>query len=162
MNTSQITLTTNDEVLVVGDRYGTDTPSERGALLLHMMPAVRESFREFGTKLAGHGIGALAIDLRGHGGSTRRVDGEGKSVLDFRTFSDSDHQASIHDVRAALAYMRKRGIGSIALVGASIGANLALQALAEDATLKGALAPVKLNHPHCAKFCVLGGGSCKA
>ena len=24
------------------------------------------------------------------------------------------------------------------------------------------LAPVKLNHPHCAKFCVLGGGSCKA
>ena len=29
-------------------------------------------------------------------------------------------------------------------------------------TLKEALAPVKLNHPHCAKFCVLGGGSCKA
>jgi pyruvate-formate lyase-activating enzyme len=29
-------------------------------------------------------------------------------------------------------------------------------------TLKDALGPVKLNHPHCAKFCVLGGGSCKA
>jgi hypothetical protein len=29
-------------------------------------------------------------------------------------------------------------------------------------SLKGALDPVKLNHPHCAKFCVLGGGSCKA
>jgi sulfatase maturation enzyme AslB (radical SAM superfamily) len=29
-------------------------------------------------------------------------------------------------------------------------------------TLKDALTPVKLNHPHCAKFCVLGGGSCKA
>jgi sulfatase maturation enzyme AslB (radical SAM superfamily) len=29
-------------------------------------------------------------------------------------------------------------------------------------SLAGALAPVKLNHPHCAKFCVLGGGSCKA
>ena len=28
-------------------------------------------------------------------------------------------------------------------------------------SLKGALDPVKLNHPHCAKFCVLGGGSCK-
>jgi hypothetical protein len=26
--------------------------------------------------------------------------------------------------------------------------------------LAGAMAPVKLNHPHCAKFCVLGGGSC--
>jgi hypothetical protein len=29
-------------------------------------------------------------------------------------------------------------------------------------SLTASLAPVKLNHPHCAKFCVLGGGSCKA
>ena len=29
-------------------------------------------------------------------------------------------------------------------------------------TLEGARAPVKLNHPHCAKFCVLGGASCSA
>src|SRR5712691_1324895 len=27
-------------------------------------------------------------------------------------------------------------------------------------TLAGAMAPVALNHPHCAKFCVLGGGAC--
>ena len=27
-------------------------------------------------------------------------------------------------------------------------------------TLKNALSPIKLNHPHCAKFCVLGGASC--
>jgi uncharacterized Fe-S cluster-containing radical SAM superfamily protein len=27
-------------------------------------------------------------------------------------------------------------------------------------TLADALAPIKLNHPHCAKFCVLGGASC--
>ena len=26
--------------------------------------------------------------------------------------------------------------------------------------LEGALGPVALNHPHCAKFCVLGGGAC--
>ena len=30
------------------------------------------------------------------------------------------------------------------------------------ATLKEAEQPVKLNHPHCAKFCVLGGASCSA
>ena len=29
-------------------------------------------------------------------------------------------------------------------------------------TLAGALKPVKLNHPHCARFCVLGGASCSA
>ena len=28
------------------------------------------------------------------------------------------------------------------------------------ASLAGALGPVALNHPHCAKFCVLGGGAC--
>ena len=28
------------------------------------------------------------------------------------------------------------------------------------ATLAEALGPVRLNHPHCAKFCVLGGASC--
>jgi uncharacterized Fe-S cluster-containing radical SAM superfamily protein len=28
------------------------------------------------------------------------------------------------------------------------------------ATLQGALGQVKLNHPHCARFCVLGGASC--
>ena len=30
------------------------------------------------------------------------------------------------------------------------------------ATLAEALGPVKLNHPHCARFCVLGGASCSA
>ena len=29
-------------------------------------------------------------------------------------------------------------------------------------TLEAAEAPVRLNHPHCAKFCVLGGASCSA
>jgi hypothetical protein len=27
-------------------------------------------------------------------------------------------------------------------------------------TLAGATTPVALNHPHCARFCVLGGASC--
>jgi hypothetical protein len=29
-------------------------------------------------------------------------------------------------------------------------------------TLESAVGEVKLNHPHCARFCVLGGGSCSA
>ena len=29
-------------------------------------------------------------------------------------------------------------------------------------TLEGSLGPVPLNHPHCARFCVLGGASCSA
>jgi hypothetical protein len=30
------------------------------------------------------------------------------------------------------------------------------------ATLAGAAQPVLLNHPHCSRFCVLGGASCSA
>ena len=50
--------------------------------------------------------------------------------------------------------------------GAKIPTVLACTLLAYDknfeqgSTLKQATGPVKLNHPHCAKFCVLGGASC--
>lgn len=52
--------------------------------------------------------------------------------------------------------------------GAKHPAVLACTLLAYDAqfelgtTLKDAERPVALNHPHCAKFCVLGGASCSA
>lgn len=52
--------------------------------------------------------------------------------------------------------------------GAAKPAVLACTLLAYDdefelgATLKEAERPIKLNHAHCAKFCVLGGGSCTA
>lgn len=52
--------------------------------------------------------------------------------------------------------------------GAAAPAVLACTLLAYDAafelgeTLAEASRPVQLNHPHCAKFCVLGGASCSA
>ncbi|MGI9394970.1 MAG: radical SAM protein [Boseongicola sp.] len=52
--------------------------------------------------------------------------------------------------------------------GASTPVVLACTLLAYDAefelgaTLEDAERPVRLNHPHCAKFCVLGGASCSA
>lgn len=52
--------------------------------------------------------------------------------------------------------------------GADAPAVLACTLLAYDEqfevgrTLEEAEKPIKLNHPHCAKFCVLGGGSCSA
>ena len=36
------------------------------------------------------------------------------------------------------------------------------EAFEMGATLAEAWGPVKLNHPHCAKFCVLGGARCSA
>jgi hypothetical protein len=50
--------------------------------------------------------------------------------------------------------------------GAAVPAVLACTLLAYDpkfelgVTLAEASRPVALNHPHCARFCVLGGASC--
>lgn len=52
--------------------------------------------------------------------------------------------------------------------GAAAPAVLACTLIADDrqfelgATLKEAARPVRLNHPHCSRFCVLGGASCSA
>ena len=69
----------------------------------------------------------LAIDLRGHGESTK----QGDKTLDFRSFTDQEHQASIKDVEAAVDFLKSKSITTIYTAGASIGANLALQYQAE-------------------------------
>ncbi|MDD5251876.1 MAG: alpha/beta fold hydrolase [Patescibacteria group bacterium] len=95
------------------------------ALLLHMMPATKESWLIFSPRLVRLGFTVLAIDLRGHGGSSQGPDGH----LDYKLFEDEDHQKKILDVEAAVKYLTdtlgERGRRPV-IVGASIGANLAI------------------------------------
>lgn len=126
---------TTDDVEIAADYYPVEK-SIRGAVLIHMMPETRQSFRICAEKLQARGISALAIDLRGHGDSIRGPQGK---TLDYKTFSDTDHQQSIRDLEAGIQFLRTKGISDIYLIGASIGANLALQALAEDSALRGAV-----------------------
>lgn len=114
-----ISLKTSDGVTVIGDYY--EGGGEKAVLLLHMMPATRASWIAFANKLVAEGFSALAIDLRGHGESTSGPDG----ALDYKTFTDAEHQASIHDVESGIEYLMKRGMKEINIAGASIGANLA-------------------------------------
>ncbi|MBI5787027.1 MAG: alpha/beta fold hydrolase [Candidatus Niyogibacteria bacterium] len=101
-------------------------------LLLHMMPAARSSWDDFAAKLYENGFGVLAIDLRGHGESEGGPDG-------WRNFSDEDHQKSIEDVRAAVAFQATEGHSKFFIAGASIGANLALEYLAESERVSAAV-----------------------
>lgn len=133
-------LTTADDVILVGDLYAAgDGPV---ALLLHMMPSDRTSWRAFAPMLLERGFGAvLAIDERGHGESVRRGDG---TVLDHRAFSDEEQQAKMKDVTAAVAFLRARARSApLVLVGASIGANLSLvyAAAHSDVRAVAALSP---------------------
>lgn len=128
----RVTFTTSDNVTIVGSF--TDAGTDRVALLLHMLPATKESWHAFAESLRSQGVSALAIDLRGHGESSQQAG----SRLDFIQFTDAEHQASAKDVDAALGWLTQRGFAKqkIAIVGASIGANLMLQTLGYDAELR--------------------------
>ncbi|MFA6953181.1 MAG: alpha/beta fold hydrolase [Patescibacteria group bacterium] len=119
----KINFLTEDKVTIIGDYY--NAKSSRVALLLHMMPATKESWQAFAEGLLEKEISSLAIDLRGHGQSLDQIG----QVLNYQNFGDLQHQASAKDVEAALTWLKNRGFkeNNIAIVGASIGANLALQ-----------------------------------
>ncbi len=134
----KVTITTADGVRIAGDFYGRED-DRRGLLLLHMMPATKESWRDLAGKLAGLGFAVLAIDLRGHGMS---VEGP-KGRLDYKLFEDREHQAKRLDVEAAADWLTAAlGIGreQLGIAGASIGANLAIAYGAEHPEVRAVAA----------------------
>lgn len=130
---------TNDGMEIAGhyyaqfDRKKEDKKNIPSVLLLHMMPVTKESWRDFAKKLHGAGFEVLAIDLRGHGESSGGPEG-------YKSFSDEQHQASVYDIGGAIQFLEDRGVGldNIAIVGASIGANLALQFVSQYPDIKTA------------------------
>lgn len=126
-----VTIVTADQVALAGLLWAPDQAQvlqygRRGALLLHMMPSTKESWANFAPLLAEAGFTVLAIDLRGHGQSQ----GSPTHPLDYRLFTPSEHREKRLDVEAARAWFeQEQGIApvNLAVVGASIGANLALQ-----------------------------------
>lgn len=96
--------------LVVEPVAGRQAP---GVLLLHMLGGSRADWDGFARELQAAGFGVLALDLRGHGDSP----------------GPEDWEKSIGDTASAWQALRARpevDPDRTALVGASIGANLAL------------------------------------
>ena len=119
-NMQKVSFETSDGVRIIGNYW---QGSGKAVLLLHMMPATKESWNKFAKALNNENITVLAVDLRGHGESTK----QGGTTLNFMEFDDSEHKASINDVEAAVGYLKQKNASKIYIVGASIGANLALQ-----------------------------------
>lgn len=126
MAQERISFQTADRVTIIGD-WTSPEGAKRAVLLLHMMPALRVSWLPLSRALNEARFATLAIDLRGHGESTEQ---SGKK-LNYQNFSDNEHQASRLDVDAAVNFLKSKGFNeeNVDFAGASIGANLALDAL---------------------------------
>ena len=134
----KIFLTTEDEVKIAANLYPAESP--KGWIVFsHMMPAVKESWNDLAEIFCGAGYESIAIDLRGHGES---VFNGSMRELNYRNFSDKEHQKSILDLEAAAEFLikeRKVAPAQISFVGASIGANLSLQYISEHSEFKTAI-----------------------
>jgi alpha-beta hydrolase superfamily lysophospholipase len=126
-----VTLSAPDGVTLSGELYEAASTPAPAVVLVHMLGRSRADWDELATTLASAGVTALAIDVRGHGASG----GSARPLTD-----------AVQDVRAALQWLSQRpGVrpDALGLVGASMGANLAVLA-ALDAPLARVVATVSL------------------
>ncbi|MDQ3018417.1 MAG: lysophospholipase [bacterium] len=116
----KITITTEDGLKLSALLWNKEAFAS--VLLLHMMPAHKESWVPLADKLAETGFNVLAIDFRGHGES------EGG---DYTMFTPEQHQESYIDVEASVEYLKALFPHTeVSLAGASIGANMAIKYMA--------------------------------
>ncbi len=107
-----------DNVAISGVESGTGA---KGVVLIHGDGRSAADWANFATKLASQGFHVVALDLRGHGASPQPA-----------PLTDADWPKMVADVDAAAAYLRTKGAKEIVLVGADVGASLALNAAAKD------------------------------
>ena len=108
-----VTFATEDGGLIYADVYGT---GERGVVLAHGGQFNKESWEKQARVLVANGFRVLAFDFRGFGPSR----GPGQADMDT---------APMHlDVLAAVRYLRKSGVKTVAVVGGSFGGGAAADA----------------------------------
>lgn len=116
-----VSFQTKDNVKIVGDFY--DVKSVKSVLLLHILPGTRKDFSDFAEFLFSNGYNVLNIDERGHGES-EAWPGE---IGSWQEFTQYDYDKMIYDVEAAAQWLKNKIPDSeLAVIGGSIGANLAL------------------------------------
>jgi alpha-beta hydrolase superfamily lysophospholipase len=101
--------------------YPPETSPAPGVLLLHMWQRQKGDWASFASRLQQEGYAAMTLDLRGHGAS----EGTAAGTLDQRLWTD--------DIVRAWTVMAEQpsvDVERTAIVGASIGANVALRAAA--------------------------------
>lgn len=124
----KVGFTTDDGVRIYADYYANDSGAP-SVILLHMYSRTRADWREFALFLQSRGYSVLALDMRGHGES-----GGGT----YSAFGMQEWLGVLNDVSAGKEFLRSRGADTtrLSVIGASIGANLALRYAAQDGEVK--------------------------
>jgi dienelactone hydrolase len=139
--TQRVTLRTEDGATLAAIWYEPSARPAPAVILVHMLDRSRRDWDSFAHRLAGDGIGALAIDLRGHGDSQRY------SIPD--TNAENGYAAMVLDVKAARRYLAGRSDvqqSHVGVAGASLGANLAVLAAADGSLTSLALLSPSLDY----------------
>lgn len=105
-------------------QYYSAAPGKPAVILLHMLRMDRTSWNDFASALNAKGYHVIVPDLRGHGQSTGN----------WEDFTKEDFQNMRFDVAAMKSVLQSRqaDIGRLGIVGASIGANVAVTYAAAD------------------------------
>jgi alpha-beta hydrolase superfamily lysophospholipase len=116
-------LRTTDGITLAATVYDAADAAAPAVVLVHMFTRTRDDWRPFAERLQASGVTALALDLRGHGGSGGAAAPSAAMGL---------------DVQAAVTALAARpGVRRIGVVGASLGASAALLAAAELPLVRG-------------------------
>lgn len=110
---------TEDKVTISANLF---RGKKEAVLLIHMLNSRKESYNVFAEKLNKAGFTVLALDMRGHGESLEQ-NGLKKN---WEQFNEQDFRNMILDQKAANGFLVKEGFLLRTVVGASIGANNAL------------------------------------
>lgn len=109
-----VRVTTADRVSLSAQSEGS---GDHGVLVVHDNDQDHTSVAELTKAFGDAQMMVLSLDLRGHGKSS----------------GNADPAASVKDVAAGVAYLRKRGAKQVSIVGVAMGGNLAFNAAAQDA-----------------------------
>lgn len=151
-----VTLETEDKWILKGDLYKVNYDEKFNLvgptlLLLHMLPADRSSYNSIIPSLTEMGFNVLNLDWRGHGESIYKNEPDcpkgghpttaacwPKKEISYEKFTNEDYKNAIEDVDTAIKFLESSGVkkADIGIIGASIGANYAIQYAAENPQIK--------------------------
>jgi dienelactone hydrolase len=136
-NSTPLTLTTSDGYELAATFRPAEGTLPAGVVLVHMLGSDRHAWQPFAQRLQRAGVASIAFDVRGHGDSRDQPQGR----VSFQSFATAEWMAALNDIDAAVNALREHGVDPqrIAVIGASIGANLSLNYAADHPDVAAAV-----------------------